>query len=103
MPSSANERKLRKSRIKSEFRTMLYLGESCFICKRKRAHLEYHHVHGGANKKDNVSRLINDGYSPQTILKEIEKCVPLCKQCHQYVHKHKVDMEKEYNISTIRK
>jgi len=90
-----NERKLRKERIKYEFRYQLYMGSICLICGQKNRQIEYHHICPLNEKKDNVSRLIKDGYAPRTIIKEMEKCVPLCKMCHKHIHKYKINLLEE--------
>ena len=45
--------------------------------------LDFHHTKG--NKEEVVSKLIKD-YSKQKALKEIEKCILLCANCHREVH-----------------
>jgi len=45
--------------------------------------LEFHHT---GNKDLNVSPMVNQGYSWERIQKEIEKCIPLCSNCHRIVH-----------------
>jgi hypothetical protein len=42
--------------------------------------LTFHHVRG--NKKLDVSTMASQGYSIQTIQKEIAKCIVLCLNCH---------------------
>lgn len=93
--SLKDRRKLRKMRIKCEFRYQLYMGSICLICNIKGRQIEYHHINPLNEKKDNVSRLIKDGYAPKTIIKEMEKCVPLCKMCHKHVHKFKINIMEE--------
>jgi hypothetical protein len=45
--------------------------------------LEFHHV---GDKDLNVSPMVNRGYSWGRIQKEIEKCIPLCCNCHRLEH-----------------
>mgnify|MGYP001196141784 FL=1 len=45
--------------------------------------LDLHHL---KDKKGNVIDLIYQGYSWITIEKEINKCVPLCSNCHRIKH-----------------
>ena len=47
--------------------------------------LDFHH--NGSSKKDFViAQVVNYGYSIETILKEISKCVVLCANCHRKHH-----------------
>ena len=45
--------------------------------------LEFHHV---GDKDLNVSKMVNHGYGWDRIQKEIEKCIPLCCNCHRLEH-----------------
>jgi len=45
---------------------------------------DFHHIDPSA-KKDVVGQLI--GSSKEAVLREIEKCVPLCANCHRKRHK----------------
>lgn len=45
--------------------------------------MEFHHV---KDKKYDIGRMANRGYSWETIKKEIDKCIPLCSNCHRIVH-----------------
>lgn len=53
-------------------------GESEPIC------IDFHHV-DPAQKEVNVASLVNCG-SLKKLQAEIEKCVPLCANCHRKVH-----------------
>ena len=45
--------------------------------------LDFHHE----GEKDNkVSALLHGGYAWQRIQKEIDKCIPLCANCHRLEH-----------------
>src|SRR5690348_8068902 len=58
----------------------------CQICKENHpACLDFHH--SDAKTKDGaVANMVVEGYSKENILKEIEKCVVLCKNCHAKEH-----------------
>ena len=58
----------------------------CFECGYDRypRALEFHHTHD--NKKSNVSDMIGNLNSKQTIMAEINKCVVLCVRCHAEKH-----------------
>ena len=53
-------------------------GESHWAC------LEFHHTH--RNKDNAVSNMAAAGYSKNKIMKEINKCIVLCANCHRKVH-----------------
>jgi len=57
--------------------------EHCGYNRKPRA-LEFHHTHN--NKKANVSDMIGNKNSIETIMKEIKKCVVLCVLCHAEQH-----------------
>lgn len=77
------KRKLRENDIKAwfiEFKKTL----SCFKCGDTRWYvIDFHHHNN--DKEFNVSDICKN-YSKKTILKEIEKCVPLCANCHREHH-----------------
>lgn len=50
-------------------------GESDIRC------LDFDHIRG--EKDRNISRMVRDGYSLESIKREIEKCVVLCANCHR--------------------
>lgn len=58
----------------------------CYDCGYDRypRALEFHHTH--ENKKANVSDMIGDLHSKETIMKEINKCIVLCVRCHAERH-----------------
>jgi len=45
--------------------------------------LEFHHV---GDKDFTISKMVNQGYAWERIQKEIEKCIPLCCNCHRLEH-----------------
>ncbi len=47
--------------------------------------IEFHH-HDPSEKKEIVSYLVAHGYSRERILKEVEKCDPICSNCHRQQH-----------------
>ena len=47
--------------------------------------LVFHHV-DPTTKSDAISRMTNRGHSWKKILKEAEKCVLLCRNCHEVRH-----------------
>jgi hypothetical protein len=45
--------------------------------------IEFHHI-GDKDKK--VSSMVKDGYGWERIQREIDKCIPLCCNCHRIEH-----------------
>lgn len=64
---------------------ILLLGGKCNICGYNRcaAALDFHHK--SDDKDEDVARLIKDA-SKQQVLKEVNKCILLCANCHRETH-----------------
>jgi len=45
--------------------------------------LEFHHIR---NKYNDISFMVNHGYSWSRVEEEISKCIPLCCNCHRLEH-----------------
>lgn len=59
------------------------LANGCMVCKeRDPVVLDFDHLNP-KEKFKNVSTLVSEGYSLQTIKKEIDKCQILCSNCHR--------------------
>ncbi len=59
---------------------------SCTLCPENHpATIDFHHP-DSADKDFNVGSAIKLGLSKQRILEEIEKCTPLCSNCHRKLH-----------------
>jgi hypothetical protein len=59
---------------------------SCEICGEDYyACIDLHHKEN-EEKTDRISLMIGQGYSKKRMLEEIEKCIPLCANCHRKVH-----------------
>lgn len=84
-----NKKELYKRKIgrlnkrREEFKKLL--GGKCKVCGYSKclAALEFHHNSG--DKEGHVSKIIKD-FSKQKGLKEIEKCILLCANCHRELH-----------------
>lgn len=86
-----NKRKKKLRRWLFELKRNQY---SCDLCSEGNpACIDFHHID---EKKDDISRMVNFGYSRDTILSEIEKCVPLCANCHQKHHNGNSNKDNEY-------
>lgn len=58
----------------------------CSLCGENHiACLDFHHINP-SDKVRGISQMITSSYSWDTILKEIEKCVVLCSNCHRKLH-----------------
>jgi len=75
--------KSRKISIKDHLKK--YKEENkCEVCLEDHySALDFHHV---GTKKYLVSKMANDGYSINSIMKEVEKCKLLCANCHRIEH-----------------
>ncbi len=47
--------------------------------------LDFHHI-DGKDKEDNIAVMMRSSLGKDKILKEIEKCVPVCANCHRILH-----------------
>jgi hypothetical protein len=61
----------------------LFCGETEPVC------LDFHHL-SGTEKEFNIS-WNNQHVNILDVLKELEKCVVLCSNCHRKIHKYKND------------
>jgi len=73
----------RRRKLKEE--AMIILGGKCKICGYNKCvtALEFHHHQ--TNKEGNISTLLKNE-SRQKLLKEVEKCILLCANCHRELH-----------------
>ena len=70
--------KIKVNEIKSSMKCET-CGENHIAC------LDFHHKN--PDKKDfNISNAVSRGWKLEKILKEIEKCVILCANCHRKLH-----------------
>lgn len=78
-------RKIRKDR------TLTWLSELKSILKCSRCPedeivcLDFHHI-DAKEKEYNISYMANTSFSKDMILKEIDKCIILCANCHRKEH-----------------
>jgi dsDNA-binding SOS-regulon protein len=77
----------RERRVKLAFWLKEYKQNlSCVRCNEKHpACLDFHHLNG-REKDASVSNMISQGFSMETIIKEIGKCIVLCRNCHAKEH-----------------
>jgi hypothetical protein len=83
MPSSAEYNRKRKQKIKidfAEYKKTL----SCSHCGLKDYRvLDFHHER---DKEMGIHRMLSQGLVIEKIMAEVEKCIPLCANCHRIVH-----------------
>lgn len=72
----------RKNAIKKWYREY----KSNFVCNTCgiKDDLEFHHIDPNTKFKD-VCRMVTDGYKKERIMEEMEKCVLLCRKCHDII------------------
>jgi hypothetical protein len=77
----AKERVIRNKKFLREYK----LSIGCKLCGYNKTYhaLEFHHVDGN-DKKYNVSLMRT--LSIETVMKEIEKCIVVCANCHREIH-----------------
>lgn len=56
----------------------------CAICGED-SYLQFHH-RNPRRKKETVSRMVHEARPKNEIIKEMKKCVILCRSCHCRVH-----------------
>ena len=62
-----------------------HLGGRCEVCGYNRCAWAFDFHHKDGNKENNVARIIHEG-SKDKALKEAEKCILLCANCHRELH-----------------
>ena len=89
----ATKKRLRKERLEwwLEYKKQF----KCERCKNDDTRvLDFHHEDAKV-KEYNVSEMACRGLSKETIMKELEKCVCLCSNCHRILHYEERNEEKE--------
>jgi transcription elongation factor Elf1 len=82
--SEKNHVKKRKFKIKKWFESYKKNLQCTHCSENHPATLEFHH--SMKNKEKSISDMIHNGYSIDSIKKEISKCVLLCSNCHKKEH-----------------
>lgn len=80
-----NERKIQRTNIfywYKEYKQTL----SCKKCgNNKHYNLDLHHL-DKKDKKSDITSMVSSGLAKSKIEKELEKCIPLCRNCHSEFH-----------------
>lgn len=69
------------------------LHHPCYCGESHPAALDFHHL-GHVDKILNVADMLKDGWSIDSMLKEISKCEILCSNCHRKKHYEKLNTGK---------
>ena len=75
-----------KDRIKTNYKKLVEYKKKlrCTHCGvRENRVIDFHHF---KDKDGLVSKFIYQGYSWERVQKEIDKCIPLCSNCHRIHH-----------------
>ncbi len=86
-----NKEKVKQRTYEIRERTRAWLFEyksklKCLKCSEDHiSTLDFHHK-GDEEKNSTISRMVHNGYKIESILKEIDKCVVLCANCHRKLH-----------------
>jgi len=81
-----NKRERARKKEKREWVNNLKKEKKCNKCGESRWFcLEYHHINP-ENKKFTIANSISGGYGKESILKEIDKCILMCGNCHEHLH-----------------
>lgn len=76
----------RKQRIREWYRTEIKPQYQCVKCGEDHpATIDFHHPES-EEKEESISKLLSNSASKQRILDEIERCTPLCANCHRIIH-----------------
>ncbi len=80
------EVRARKKKLKHKF-DLWREEQGCKRCGYNKYYgaLELHHL--AKSEEPSVAILVNHGYGWKKIMKEAEKCILLCANCHREVHK----------------
>lgn len=84
--------KIKRSELKKWFRE-LKLNYPCARCDHAGGVcIDFHHPYED-EKEYNISHLVKNSVSKEKIMNEIEKCIPLCSNCHRKLHSGEINIE----------
>ena len=85
MPWAKDKNRIKENRRKYIDYKKKIRCEHCGV--RDHRVIDFHHLR---DKHTEVSQLIYQGYGWTTIMSEIDKCIPLCSNCHRIHHSNEV-------------
>jgi hypothetical protein len=80
--NKSEESKLRRYKIREWIRE-IKRGKKCNCGEDHPACLDFHHIN---DKEFSIGNAISLSYGKNRILKEIEKCIIMCSNCHRKLH-----------------
>ena len=82
------ENRYRKIAWLKEYKSLLICTSCGYTFKGRESTCDFHHV--SDDKEASIYTMVSrHGRSIESIKKEIEKCIPLCANCHRIEHYHK--------------
>lgn len=86
-----------KMRLMGKQNALYLLGNKCYICgfNKYSSALEFHHFNDDLEKKFNLSNRFTSYQLSEEILKELEKCIILCSNCHRAYHAKELEIDEE--------
>ncbi len=99
MPKGIDKNEMnRKLRLFGKTRAANLLGGKCLVCgfDKYSSALEFHHL-DGEDKEFNIGHRFTSFELSDEIVKEVEKCILLCSNCHRAYHAGELELENESN------
>ncbi len=69
-------------------------NNKCRMCGKTK-YLQYHHV-DPSTKVETIAHMVHDAWPKEDIVKEMAKCIVLCRSCHCKTH-NKMKKKKRFN------
>jgi hypothetical protein len=97
---SCNNKITYEKQLARKVECVKYKGGKCIVCNYDKyiGALDFHHVNP-EEKEFNIAQLRS--YSLEFLIKELDKCVLLCKNCHAEVHHGLVDLKEQIKIGSL--
>lgn len=71
---------------------------SCTICSESDSVcLDFHHT-DPKHKDDSIAALVTKGVSWDKLMKEVDKCIVVCRNCHTKIHAYGIDKVKKDHV-----
>lgn len=68
----------------------------CVVCSESAdCCLDFHHINP-KHKNVEISNMLSRGFSPNSILRELRKCLIVCSNCHRKIHSNLINIKPEY-------
>lgn len=76
-----------------DFWTEYFKSKSCLCCgETESCTFDFHHL-DPREKEYNISNMLSRKFTKEKVLKEIDKCVLLCSNCHRKVHAKIINLD----------